>query len=89
MICLLSNKVKEPYKDQLCLFRALVMYMNGHIDLDSRNSRYFTEFVSKSGYDPQKFGRVSVKDSLVVEEAVRYTRRRLCRRTSWTKYCKI
>ena len=43
--CLLSNKDKEPYKDHLCIFRALAMYMNGHNHLDSHTSRYFTEFV--------------------------------------------
>ena len=46
--CLLSNKDKEPYRDHLCLFRALAMYMNGHKDLDSHTSRYFTDFISKS-----------------------------------------
>ena len=46
--CLLTNKNKEPYKDHLCLFRALAMYMNGHKDLDSHTSRYFIEFISKS-----------------------------------------
>ena len=53
--CLLSNKDKEPYKDHLCLFRTLAMYMNGHKDLDSHTSRYFTDFISKSGYDPKNF----------------------------------
>ena len=50
--CILSNKDKEPYKDHSCLFRALARYMNGNNDLDSHTSRYSTEFVSKSGYDP-------------------------------------
>ena len=68
--CLLSNKDKETYKDHLCLFRALAMYMNGHNDLDSHTSRYFTEFVSKSGYDPKSFLGVSVEDLPVVEEIV-------------------
>ena len=68
--CLLSNKDKETYKDHLCLFRALTMYMNGHNDLDSHTSRYFTEFVSKSGYDPKSFRGVSVEDLPVVEEIV-------------------
>ena len=53
--CLLSNKDKEPYKDHLCFFSALAMYMNGHTDVDSQNFRYFTEFISKSGYDPKNF----------------------------------
>ena len=68
--CLLSNKDKEPYKDHLCLFRALAMYMNGHKDLDSHTSRYFTDFISKSGYDPKNFRGVSVEDLPVVEETV-------------------
>ena len=65
---LLSNKDKEPYKDHLCLFRALAMYMNGHNDLDSHTSRYFTDFISKSGYDRKSFRGVSVEDLPVVEE---------------------
>ena len=68
--CLLSNKDKEPYKDHLCLFRALAMYMNGHKDLDSHTSRYFTDFTSKSGYDPKNFREVSVEDLPFVEEIV-------------------
>ena len=68
--CLLSNKDKEPYKDHLCLFRALAMYMNGHNDLDSHNFRYFTELISKSGYDPKNFRGVSVEDLPVVEKNV-------------------
>ena len=68
--CLLSNKDKEPYKDHLCLFRALAMYMNGHNDLDSHTSRYFTDFISKSSYDPKNFRGVSVEDLPVVEEIV-------------------
>ena len=47
--CFLSNKDKEPYKDRLCIFRALAMRMNGHKDLDSHTSRYLTDFISKSG----------------------------------------
>ena len=68
--CLLSNKDKEPYKDHLCLFRALAMYMNGHKNLDSHTSRYFTDFISKSGYHPKNFRGVSVEDLPVVEEIV-------------------
>ena len=68
--CLLSNKDKEPYKDHLCVFRALAMYMNGHKDLDSPTSRYFTELISKSVYDHKNFRGVSPEDFHVVEEIV-------------------
>ena len=46
------------------------MYMNRHNDLDSHTSRYFSEFVSKSGYDPKNFCGFSVEDLPVVEEIV-------------------
>ena len=68
--CLLSNKDKEPYKDHLCIFRALAMYMNGHKDLDSHTSRYLTDFISKSGYDHNNFHGVFVEELPVVEETV-------------------
>ena len=35
--------------------------MNGHNDLDSHTSRYFTEFIIKSGHDPKSFHGVSVE----------------------------
>ena len=66
--CLLSNKDKELYKDHLCLFHALAMYMTGHKDLDSHTSRYLTEFISKSYHDPKHFRGVSVEDLPVVQE---------------------
>ena len=68
--CLLSNKAKEPYKDHLCLFCALAMYMNGHSDLDAHTSRYFTEFKTKSGYDPKNFRGALVVDLPDVDESV-------------------
>ena len=68
--CLLSNKDIEPYIYHLCLFRAMARYMNGHLDLDSHTCRYFTEFITKSGYDPKSFHGVSVEDIPVVEEIV-------------------
>ena len=38
--------------------------MNGHNDLDSHTSRYFTKFIIKSGHDPKKFHGVSVETYL-------------------------
>ena len=67
---IINEKLEEPYKDHLCLFCALAMNMNGHNDLDSHTSRYFTDFISKSGYDPKSFRGVSVEDLPAVEEIV-------------------
>ena len=50
--CLLSDKDKQPYKYHLCLFRALTMYWHGHSKFDAHTSQLLTEFISKSGYDP-------------------------------------
>ena len=52
------------------VFPCMAMYMNGHNDLESHIFRYFTEFVSKSGYDPKNFREVSVENLPVVEEIV-------------------
>ena len=48
--CLLSDKDKQPYKDHLCLFPALTMYLHDHINIDAHTSQFFTEFISKSGF---------------------------------------
>ena len=49
------------------------MYINGHNDLDSHSSRYFTDFPSKSGYYHKKFRRISVGVLPVVEEVEQKT----------------
>ena len=43
--CLLSDKDKQPYKNNLCIFRALTMYLHGHSTLDAHTSQMITEFV--------------------------------------------
>ena len=49
------------------------MYMNGHNDLDSHTSRYFTEFISISGYDLEKLLEFTLEDLPVVKETVQKT----------------
>ena len=68
--CPSSDKVKQPYKDHLCLFRALTMYLLGHSKLDAHTSQLFTEFISKSGYDPKNFHGNSIDDLPLVERIV-------------------
>ena len=46
------------------------MYMSVHINLDSHTSRYFTDLVSKSNYDPKSSRGVSVEDLPVVEKII-------------------
>ena len=65
--CLLSDKDKQPYKDRLCLFRALTMYLHGHSNLDAHKSQLFTEIISKTGYDTKNFRGVANDDLPLVE----------------------
>ena len=69
--CLLSDKDKQPYKDHLCLFRALTMYLNVHSNLDAHISQLLTEFMSKSGYVPKNFHGESTDDLPLVEGIVK------------------
>ena len=68
--CLLSNKDEQPYKDHLCLFCAITMYLHGHSNLDAQTFQLFTEFISKSGYDPKNILGVTIDDSPLVEGIV-------------------
>ena len=59
---LLLDKDKQHYKDHLCLFRALTIYLHGHSNIDAHTSQLFTQFISKSGYDSENFCGVSIDD---------------------------
>ena len=43
------------------------MYLHGHSNLDAHTSQLFTEFKSKSGYDPKNFSGVSINDLPLVD----------------------
>ena len=68
--CLLSDKDKQRDEDHLCLVRALSMYLHGHSNLDAPTSQLFTEFISKSGYDPKNFLGVAIDPLPLVEGIV-------------------
>ena len=46
------------------------MCFHGHSNLDVHTSQLFTEFISKSGYNPKSFRGVSINDLPLVEEIV-------------------
>ena len=68
--CLLSDIDKQPYKDHLCLFRALKTYLHGHSNLNAQTFQLFTEFISNCGYDPKNFRGVAIDDLSLVEGIV-------------------
>ena len=45
------------------------MYLHGHSNLNAPSSQLFTEFISKSGYDPKNFLGVA-KDHLPLVEGI-------------------
>ena len=46
------------------------MYLHGHSNLDAHKFQLFTEFISKSGYDPKNFRGVAIDVLTLVEELV-------------------
>ena len=46
------------------------MYLHGHSNLDDHISQLFTDFISKSGYNPKKFLGVAIDDIPLVEGIV-------------------
>ena len=53
--CLISNSHKKPYNDNLCLFRALSLHLNGSSDLETNTQSLFTKFIEKASYDAEHF----------------------------------
>ena len=41
--CLLTGRNKQPYNDDLCLFRALTLYLHGYSYLDAHTSQLFNQ----------------------------------------------
>ena len=48
-------------------FPCVNKYLHGHSNLDAHKSLLFTEFISKSGYDPKNFRGVPIDDLPLVE----------------------
>ena len=69
--CLISNQdTKQPYNDNLCLFRALAVHLHGTTILETSTSKIFNDFLEKSGCDPKQFRGVSMDNLPVVEDVV-------------------
>ena len=59
----------QPYNDNLCLFRALVLHLHGNKKLEEETSKIFNLFLNNSEErDPSKFQGVHMTDIPKVEE---------------------
>ena len=71
--CLLKNhtvncltyeqNTKKPYKDNLCLFRALALHLHGNERLEEETSKIFNLFlINSTNTNPSKFRGLCVGD---------------------------
>ena len=42
-----EEKTRQPYNDNLCLFRALALLMHGNQRLEEETSKFFNSFINK------------------------------------------
>ena len=64
-----EQNTKKPYKDNICLFRALALHLNGNERLEGETSEIFELFLNIcEEADPSKFQGVHMTDIPKVEE---------------------
>ena len=64
-----ERNTKKPYNDNLCLFRAVSLYLFGNDRLEEETSKIFNIFLNNCGEaDPSKFQGVHLTDIPKVEE---------------------
>ena len=64
-----EQKTKEPYKDNLCLCKALALHLHGNERLEEETSKSFKLFLINCGEaDPSKFQSVHMTDIPKAEE---------------------
>ena len=69
--CLVSDQnTKQPYNDNLCLFRALAVHLHGITNHETSISKIFHDFLEKSACDPKQFRGVSMDNLPIVEDVV-------------------
>ena len=66
-----ERNTRQPYKDNLCLFRALALHLHGNERLEEETSKLFNLFlVNSTNPDPSKFQGVCMDDIPTVEDIV-------------------
>ena len=64
-----EKNTRQPYNDNLCLFRALALHLHGNKKLEEETSKIFNLFLNNCGEeDPSKFQGVHMTDIPKVEE---------------------
>ena len=64
-----EESTRQPYNDNLCLFRALALHLHGAQRLEEETSRIFNSFINKmDGLSPNQFKGVHMNDIPIVED---------------------
>ena len=64
-----ARNTRQPYNDNLCLFRALALHLHGNEKLEEETSKFFIFFLNNCGEgDPSKFQDVHKTDIPKVED---------------------
>ena len=64
-----EENTRQPYNDNLCLFRALALHMHGNKRLEEESSQIFNSFINKmDGLSPNQFKGVHMNDIPFVED---------------------
>ena len=64
-----EENTRQPYNDNLCLFRALAHHMHGNQRLEEETSQIFNSFINKmDGLSPNQFKGVHMNDIPIVED---------------------
>ena len=63
-----EEKIRQPYNDNLCLFRALALHLHGNQRLEEETSKFFYSFINKmDGLSPNQFKGVHMNYIPIVE----------------------
>ena len=66
-----EQNTRQPYKDNLCLFRALAPHLHGTQRLEEETSKFFNLFINKmDGLSPNQFQGVHMNDIPTVEDVL-------------------
>ena len=71
---LFEQNTRQPYNDNLCLFRALALHLHGNEKLEEETCNLFMcNLERKGGIEPATFQGVCVDDILLVEDLIQVT----------------
>ena len=64
-----EENTRQPYNDNLCLFRALALHLQGNQRLEEETSKLFNLFVNKmDGLSPNQFQGIHMNDIPTAED---------------------